>query len=426
MGGILDYTYKMSEEMNCRRVFDIEIPKEKVAAKFEEVFKMLKKEAKVPGFRPGKVPMSVIKSRFGKDARAEVGEQLIQDAFKEVIQDANVDPISQPVLSEVDYKDDEPIKFTASIEIAPVINLEKTIGFTFTKKSETITDENVEEAYKAILHMQSSLELSDEPAKEGDFITVDMKKIFDPENRLKKDEFKNFVIELSKDTALPAFMDNLIGVKIGDEKDIVVEYSADYAEKSLAGAKLGYSVKVTAVKTKVAPEISEDFFKGFGEDVKSVEDIKGKIRLDLEAQRRKEIQEDLRDQAIKSIITHNQFDLPQSFIENYLDKIVADFREQQKGGEFDEDKVRSTYRAMAIRMIRWDLLMHEIAKQEGIKVEAEDVDKWIEGFADSYNMSKDEARAALERSGKVKEVRETVLEAKVMSYILDNSEIVDE
>ncbi len=416
----------MNKEANCKRVFNIEIPKEKVAAKFDEVFRMLKKEAKVPGFRPGKVPMSVIKSRFGKEARADVGEQLIQDAFQEVIKDAKIDPISLPVLSEVDYRDDEPIKFTASIEVAPEIKLEKTSGFTFTKKSEVITDDNVEEAYKAILYMQSSIEVSEDPAKEGDFVTVDMKKISDPENRLKKDEFKDFVIELSRDAALPAFVDNLVGVRAGDEKDITVEYPADYPEKSLSNAKLGYSIKVTAVKTKVAPEFNDEFFEKFGEDVKSVDELKAKIRLDLETRRRREIQEGLRDQAIKSTITHNQFELPQSLIENYLDDIVADFHERHKEDDFDEAEVRDNYRALAIRMIRWDLLMHEIAKQEGIKAETQDVDKWIEGFADSYNMNMEEAKAALEKSGKVREVRETVLEAKVMSHILDGSEIVEE
>ena len=422
----MDYTYAMNKEANCKRVFNIEIPKEKVAAKFDEVFRMLKKEAKVPGFRPGKVPMSVIKSRFGKEARADVGEQLIQDAFQEVIKDAKIDPISLPVLSEVDYRDDEPIKFTASIEVAPEIKLEKTSGFTFTKKSEVITDDNVEEAYKAILYMQSSIEVSEDPAKEGDFVTVDMKKISDPENRLKKDEFKDFVIELSRDAALPAFVDNLVGVRAGDEKDITVEYPADYPEKSLSNAKLGYSIKVTAVKTKVAPEFNDEFFEKFGEDVKSVDELKAKIRLDLETRRRREIQEGLRDQAIKSTITHNQFELPQSLIENYLDDIVADFHERHKEDDFDEAEVRDNYRALAIRMIRWDLLMHEIAKQEGIKAETQDVDKWIEGFADSYNMNMEEAKAALEKSGKVREVRETVLEAKVMSHILDGSEIVEE
>ena len=234
------------------------------------------------------------------------------------------------------------------------------------------------------------------------------------------------MIELSRDAALPAFVDNLVGVRAGDEKDITVEYPADYPEKSLSNAKLGYSIKVTAVKTKVAPEFNDEFFEKFGEDVKSVDELKAKIRLDLETRRRREIQEGLRDQAIKSTITHNQFELPQSLIENYLDDIVADFHERHKEDDFDEAEVRDNYRALAIRMIRWDLLMHEIAKQEGIKAETQDVDKWIEGFADSYNMNMEEAKAALEKSGKVREVRETVLEAKVMSHILDGSEIVEE
>lgn len=421
----MDYTYNITEEKNCKRIIDIEIPKEKVDEKFDEVFRMLKKEAKIPGFRPGKAPMSVVKSRFGNDARAEVGETLIQDAFQEIIKEAKLSPIAPPVLSEVDFKDGEPIKFTASIEVAPDVRLEKTEGFTIKKPSEVITDADVESAFSAILEMYGSLEPSDEPAAEGNHLTVDMEKIADPDNRMKESEFKDFSIELSKETSLPAFVETLVGTKAGDEREVTINYPADYAEKSLAGSTLTFKVKVTAVKKKVAPELNDEFFKKFGEELKSIDELKAKIKSDLEIRRKKEIQEDIRDQAIKSVISHNQFEMPQSLLENYLDDVVEDFRKQHKGQEIDEAEIRQKYRAVGIRMIRWNILMYEIAQSKGIKVEKDDIDKWIETFADRYNITVEQAKQMLEQSKKVQDVRETVLEAKVMSHILDNSEIVD-
>jgi len=421
----LDYTYNITEEKDCKRIIDIEIPKDKVDEKFDEVFRMLKKDAKISGFRPGKAPMSVVKSRFGNDARAEVGETLIQDAFQEIIKEAKLSPISPPVLSEVDFKDGEPIKFTASIEIAPDVKLDKIDGFTIKKPSEVITDADAESAFNAILEMYGSLEPSDEPAAEGNHLTVDMEKILDPDNRMKESEFKDFSVELSRETSLPSFVDALVGTKTGDEREITVDYPADYAEKSLAGSTLKFKVKVTAVKKKVPPELNDEFFQKFGEELKSLDELKAKIKSDLEMRRKKEIQEDIREQAIKSVITHNQFEMPQSLLESYLDDVVEDFKKQQKGQEIDEVELRQKYRAVGIRMIRWNILMYEIAESKGIKVEKDDIDKWIDTFADKYNITVEQARQMLEQSKKVQDVRETVLEAKVMSYILDNSEIVD-
>ncbi|MFH1893507.1 MAG: trigger factor [Candidatus Zixiibacteriota bacterium] len=421
----MDYTYNITEEKDCKRIIDIEIPKNKVDEKFEEVFRMLKKEAKIPGFRPGKAPMSVVKSRFGNDARSEVGETLIQDAFQEIIKEAKLSPIAPPVLSEVDFKDGEPIKFTASIEVAPDVKLEKIDGFTIKKPSEVITEADAEMAYSSILEMYASLEPSDEPAAEGNHLTVDMEKISDPDNRMKESEFKDFSVELSRETSLPSFIDALVGTKAGDEREVTVDYPADYAEKSLAGSTLKFKVKVTAVKKRVPPELNDEFFKKFGEELKSVDELKAKIKSDLEMRRKKEIQEDIREQAIKSVISHNQFEMPQSLLESYLDDVVEDFRKQQKGQKIDEAELRQKYRAVGIRMIRWNILMYEIAELKEIKVEKDDIDKWIDTFADRYNITVEQARQMLEQSKKVQDVRETVLEAKVMSYILDNSEIVD-
>jgi len=421
----LDYTYNINEDKDCRRIIEAEIPKDKVDQKFDEVFKLIKKEAEIPGFRPGKAPMSVVRNRFGKDATAEVGEALIEEAVEEILKEAKLNPISPPVVSDIDVKEGEPIKFTASVEVAPEIKLEKTTGFTIKKPSEKITNNDVERAYASILDIESTLEVSDEPAGEGDFVTVDMEKTFDLENRIQQKEFKDFNVELSRETALPAFFDGLLGVKAGDEKEIYVEYPMDYPEKKLTGAKLKFKVKVTAVKSKVPPELNEEFLKKFGEGIKSVDEFKDKIRMDLQARRNREIQDDIREQVMKSAILHNQFDLPQSLLDRYLDDVVADFKKESKGKEVDEAEIRQNYRPVGIRMIRWNLLMHEIAEQQGIKAEKEDINKWIESFADRYSITSEQAQQMLKDSRKVQDVRETVLEAKVVSYILDNSEIVD-
>ncbi len=421
----MEYSYNITEEKNCRRIIEIEIPKERVAEKFDEIFKMLKKEAKIPGFRPGKAPMSVVKARFARDAVAEVSDTLVEDAYTKIMKETKLSPISNPTVDSGEYSEGEPLKARVTVEIAPDVKLEKITGFTIKKQSETITEADVEAAYNAILDIESSLEPTDGLAAEGDFVMVDLEKTFDPDNRLSKNEFKDFAVELDGRSSLPEYIEALKGTKPGDEKEFTVEYPLDFQSKELRGARIRYKAKVTSLKRKVPPELNDEFYAKFGEDIHTVEEFKTKIRLDLETRRKKEIQEDIREQAIKYVIMYNQFEMPQSLLERYLDDVVEDFKKQYKGEKFDDQEVRERYRTVGIRMIRWNLLMHEIAEKLGLKAEKEDIDKWIEAFADRYNMALEKARLTLEQSRKVNEIRETVLEAKVLSHILDNSEIVD-
>lgn len=421
----MDYKYDMSEEKGSKKVFDVEVPKEEVDSKYTEVLKMLRKEAKVPGFRPGKVPLNVIKSRFGKDVLGEVGEQLIQESMSNAVKDSGISPISSPEILDLQLEEGKPLIFKASVEVAPDIKLEKTEGFTIKKQDEKITDKDVEQAFEAIKDMESTLEESDQPAEVGNVLTVDLFKLEDPDNRLPQDEFKDFTVELSEETSLPEFISELKGTLPGDEREVKVTYPPDYDEKRLAGATIKFKVVVKTIKKKTPPEMDESFFGKFAQDVKTVDEFKEKLRLDLVARREKEIQEDMREQVVKSVIMHNQFEMPDSLLNRYLDDVVEDFRQEHPNDPVDEDEIREKYRPVGIRMIRWNLLMHKIAEEKDIKVEKDDIDKWIESFADRYNMEFEQAKQMLEASKKVQQVRETVLEAKVLSYLLDNSEVVD-
>jgi len=415
----------MSEEKGSKKVFNVEIPSAEVDEKYNEMLKMLRKEAKIPGFRPGKVPLNVIKSRFGKDVLGEVGEQLIQESMQKAVKESGISPISSPEILDLTLEEGKDLIYKASVEVAPEVKLEKTEGFTIKKQDETITDKDVEQAFDAITDMESTLEESDQPAAEGNVLTVDLTKIEDPDNRLPQEVFNDFTVELSKETSLPEFIEVLNGANVGDEREVTVTYPEDYDEERLAGATIKFKVTVKIIKKKVPPAMDESFFSKFAQDVKTVDEFKEKLRKDLIARREKEIQEDMREQVVKSVIMHNQFEMPESLLKRYLDDVVEDFKKEQKNEPVDEDEIREKYRPLGIRMIRWNLLMHKISEEKDIKVEKDDIDKWIESFADRYNMEFEQAKQMLEASKKVQEVKETVLEAKVLSYLLDNSEVVD-
>ena len=416
--------YDIEEDQNWHRKITITIPEEDVSSKFDEVYKVLRREAKIPGFRPGKAPLNIIKSRYGKLAEKEVLETMVPDAYSDAIKESGVFPISEPEFSTITIEEGKPIEFTAEFDVKPEFEVEKYTGFTLKKEPATVNEGDVDKAYNRIIDQHSSMKAKEEnaPAEEGDIVIVDMEKTSDPDNIITDDKMTDFTFELNKDVTLPAFTDNLIGTKPGDERQIDVTYPEDYYDKNMAGKSLGFNVKVKEVKEIVRPELNEEFFKQF-DGAKDEKELKEKIRGDLLERKKQEIEGDIKEQAVKSVIAANDFELPKSLLENYLDSMVEDVKQQYQDEEVNEAEIREKYRATGIRFIRWNLLYHKIAEKENITVSKEDTDKWLQRFADRANMELEKAREFLAAQKKIQDIKETILEEKVLNYIIENSEI---
>ncbi len=417
--------YELKEEEKWHRRLEITIPEDDVNQKFGEVYDALKREAKIPGFRPGRAPLHIIKSRYGKLAEKEVLETMIPDAYTKAVKESGVFPISEPEFSTIQIEENKPITFTAEFDIKPDIEAQRYTGFTLKRGSELINESEVEKTFNHIIDQHSSLKTKeDAPASEGNVVVVDMEKLSDPENIITDDKMTDFTFELNKDVTLPAFTENLMGTKPGDEREIEVTYPEDYYDKKMAGKTLKFKVKVKEVKEIIRPELNEEFFKQF-EGAKDEKEVKEIIRAELLDRRKKEIEGDIKEQAIKSVISANEFEMPQSLLDNYLDTVVQDVKEQYKDKEIDENQVREQYKSTGIRFIRWNLLYHKIAEKENITVTKEDTDKWLQNFADKSKVTLEQAKQFLAAQKKIQDIKETILEEKVLDFIISNSEIKD-
>jgi trigger factor len=416
--------YNLVEEKNWRRKLEITVPEEDVDKKFDEVWKVLKKEAKIPGFRPGKAPINIIKSRYGKLAEKEVLETIIPDAYSDAVKESGLFPISEPDFSRIEIAEGKAIEFSAEFDVKPEFEVERYTGFTLKRQTEIVPDMDVEKAYQRILDQNSSLKPKESAAEEGNLVIVDMEKTADPDNAIKDTELKDFSFELNRDATLPQFFEVLLGTNPGDDREVDVTYPQEYYNKDMAGKSLSFKIKVKEIKEIVRPELNEVFFKQFG-DSTSKEDLKEKLREELLRQRREEIQADIRDQVVKSVIAANEFELPESLLENYLDSVVEDFREQYSEEKVDDSVLREQYRPMGIRFIRWNLLYHKIAEKEKIEVTKEDTDKWLQNFADKSNMNLEQAKELLAARRKIQDIKETILEDKVLDFITKSSTIED-
>jgi trigger factor len=238
---------------------------------------------------------------------------------------------------------------------------------------------------------------------------------------LKEKKLENVEIELGNKEVLDEFQRGLMGVRVGEMKDISVKYRDDYYDARLAGDQILYMVVVKEIKEMVLPEMNDEFAAKISKS-KTIADLRQKMKENLEMQAKEDATRQLRNEVIKRVIDANIFDAPISLLEEYLANVIADYK--KKYPNVDEESVRSRYRGLGENLIRWGYLYYEIARAEKIKVEAEDRKRWVENFAKAYNMTEEAAREALGKSKKIQDIDESILEEKVLDFIINSSEII--
>lgn len=403
------------------RFLEIEIPAENVTILFDSTYDDYRKKAKVPGFRPGKAPMGIIKQRYGADVRQDVFEALVPRAYEKALIQQNLTPLNPPKLSDVQFEEGQPLKFKAEFEIRPVITLNKYSGFRVEKRVPQIGEKEIDESLNYLRERVAEFHPVQRPAENGDLVIVDMLKKHDKFGRMKEDKLENVEINLGSKGLLEEFQRGILGMRIGEMKDISVKYPPDYYDTNLAGDQILYMVVAKEIKKKVLPELNDEFAAKVSKS-QNLAELREKMRENLEHQAQDDATKQMRNEVIKRAIETNPFDIPISMLDNYLDGVVEDYK--KRGAVVDEQAIRSEYRPFGENLIKWNYLYYEIAKKENIKVEADDRKKWVATFAKTYNMTEEEARERLGHARKLEDIDDSILESKVLQFVIDKSEIV--
>ena len=413
----------VTEEKAWKRVLEIEIPVEKVNGEFDTVYLEYQRKAKIPGFRPGKAPLELIKKRYKDKVTKDVLENLLPEAYQEAVKQTNLIPLTLPLLKDIEFQSASGgLKFKAQIEIRPEIEPKDYQDLQLKRKIIQITQTHVQNALTYLQDKNAELHSVDREAKDGDFLVVDLEEIAEGEAKNKK-KTENQTIWLKKENLLTEFYRGFSGTKAGEEKEIEALYPQDYFEKNLAGKIIKYKAKVKEVKEKILAEINDDFAKSLGE-YKSLEELKSKIKEDLKIKAKQDEEKDLANQVMKQVVEKNSFEVPESLLNLYLDSVMEDFKKTYK--KVDEEKVREQYRELGLARIRWEFIRQEIAKKEKIEVTKEEIDKWVENFAKTNSLELKQAKEFIAQNKKIENIKDTILEDKVIDFILNNSKIKEE
>jgi len=415
----------------CKKNLQIEIPHDAVDHEITHIAQEFARRARVPGFRPGKAPVAVVKTRYKDEILSEMMQHLLPKYFGEAMQDRKLDIVDSPQFEGIDYSAGQPLKFKAVFEVYPELNISNYVGVPVSEVSSAVEDTEVEASLKKLQEDMAELTPAEEdrPVKEGDFAEISFTGTIqnDAEPTVKADKA---VCEIGGRTTLKEFTENLTGSKAGEERTFNVEYRPNYPEKSLAGKTVEYKVKVEAIKQKELPQIDDDFAKQFG-NYESLDALKDKIRSDIQIHKKDNAQEQMREKILEWLEDNNDFEIPEALVERQLQiRVQRMFRDLSRQGinpqrlDVDWGKIREDQQKQSIRDVKGSLILDYISDKENISVADEEIEAELEKIADETKRPKDKVKEVLTRDSGLDRLKGQIRNKKALDFLQERARIL--
>ena len=405
----------------------IEIPSDIVDAEIDRVAKGYSKQARLPGFRPGKVPSNIIKQRFREQIHHDVMHDLIPRAVEEALQERGIEPVATPDIKDVSLREGEPLKFTADIETVPAFDPGDLSTISLRQESSTVTDDAIEKTLDRLRERAAKHEsVEGRPVADGDTTVLELDRT-DPDGKV--DHHEGVSVELGAAGNPPGFDQNLLGLNPGDEKTFVVHFPEDYPVKDLANTDVNYHVKVTEIRRKVLPELDDEFAKDVG-DFESLAALRDRVRADMQTDAENHAKQHVRSDLLKQLGQRIGFELPSSLVDREIDRRLEEFARRLMDQNVDPRKAgidwpqfREAQREAARDAVASALVLDEIARRENLTVAAEDVDKEIEQFAERSGRTPPALRAQLEKEGGLSRLTAGLRREKAVDFAMSRAKM---
>jgi len=407
------------EKEGLKREMTVEVPADIVEEKYGKVYDHFRKSAQIKGFRPGKAPLTLIRSRFKDEATAEVIDDLIGDYFDKALREKKLEPVGKPTVSKIDVDEGKPLTFTIGFEIMPTIDRVQYDNLVVEEPVLEVPDGEVDRVLENLRRNRAEIRPVERAAGPADIVICDLE-IPDGGVDIGDGALANQEIELDNEYTVREFREGLVGAKRDEEREITIAYPENYSDEKFAGKSVRYRVKIKEVKERILPLINDGFAKLVGFEGTFLE-LKLDIRRRLEMDVRADAARMRRRSVIDQVVNGNPIVVPEAMVESYLNGVVEDHRKNKL--EFEEKEVREKYRPLGVNAVRWHLLYHRLAEQENIEVSSEDTENWTSRFADNYRMDVAKARELLAKSGKAEEIKDGILEDKVVDFLLSKTEV---
>ncbi len=408
---------------STQRKIRVELPGDAVAQEFLRAYENLGRHAKIKGFRPGKVPRSVLQGIYGDEVKGQVLSRLVERSLGEAIKERGLKVISEPEVDADTLEEGRAFAFSALVEVKPDVEAKDYLGIELKKVKLSVSDEQVDGALARLRDAHAQLvPVEDRDVVErGDFVTIDFSGTIDGEP-MPGGKTENYSVEVGGGGVLPEFENGLVGLKKDAETTMTVPFPQDYFKREFAGKSALFSVTVKEIKKKVLPALDDEFAKDHGSSA-SLEELKNKIRAQLEVELGHFQKEALKEQLMERLVEKHSFDLPESLIDRQVRYLVE--RQQRSAAQAGEqpslDDLRKELRPHAERQVKATLLLEKIAENEKIDVPEADVQKRIEEAARGAGQQAAAVRQYYGRPDARESLKSQMIMDRTMEFLLDRS-----
>lgn len=412
----------------------VTVPAEKVNKALDQAFKKVVKQINVPGFRKGKVPRPIFEQRFGVEALYQDAiDILLPDAYGEAIDETDIKPVAQPEVSVTQIEKGKDFIFEATVTVEPEVKLGDYKGLEIEKQETELSDDELQEAIDHSLgHLAEMVVKEDGVVENGDTVNIDFSGSVDGEE-FEGGQAEGYDLEIGSGSFIPGFEEQLEGMKVDEEKDVVVTFPEEYHAEELAGKEATFKTKVNEIKFKEVPELTDEIANELDAEANTVDEYKENLRKRLAEQKATDAENAEKEEAITKATDNTTIDIPEAMVNTELDRMVSEFaqRIQQQGLDLqtyfqisgqDETQLREQMKDDAEQRVKTNLTLTAIAEAEKIEATDEDIDKELEKMSKQFNISVEDIKNTL---GNTDIIKNDVRIQKVIDLLRDNAKFVE-
>lgn len=421
----------------CKKLLRVEVEAQKVDETFESVAKEFRREARLPGFRPGKAPREMVVRLYDKEIQQEAKRKLISEAYRQAVDEQKLDVLGKPDIEEIQFSRGQPLQFAATVETAPEFELPEYKGLPVRREVRSVTEADVDRALNLLREQRVSFRTVEHPLQSGDIAVVNYTGVCEgkPITEIAPTakgltEQKNFWVEATPNSFIPGFADQLMGAKAGDKRTVTVDFPADFVTPQLAGKKGSYEVEVVEVKERVLPPLDEELAKGYGAE--SLEKLKAGVRRDLENELKFKQDKAVRNDLVRALLGRVNFELPETAVAQETRNVVYDLvRENAQRGvprdviEKQKEQIYSAATHNAKERVKVQFLMQKIAEKEDVKVSQEEIAVRVHHLAGLYQIPPEKFIRDLKKRNGLIEVYDQIMTEKVLEFLEKNAKFED-
>jgi trigger factor len=413
---------------DCTRELVLDVPAEDVSKSFRRVTREYQKYAKIPGFRPGKVPEPVVKRKFANEIRKEVIDTLLPERFNQAVRDLGVAPVGQPQVTELTVDEGSPLHVKAVFEFIPAFSIEGYQNVTVPKPPIEITEEEVQHELMQLRESRATIEPveEDRPLVDGDWAQITYSGTIEGEPENAPVAGEDSLVEIGGKDTVEAFTTALRGTKPGQTLNVAATYPAEYPEQKLAGKTVDYTIEVKGIKKRNLPDLTDEFAKEVG-SFENAADLESRVRENLANRKRRSVEGETKDRLFAALIERFPFPVPETLVQEQIDArlerglraLAAQGMEPDQMRKLDFGRLRAAQRDSAVAEVKSSLLLAKIANEENVAVSDEELDREIHLAALQSREPVDALKVRLTQDGGLARIREQLKREKTAQLLYE-------